>query len=335
MTVVVTGASGHVGGNLVRALLARGRPVRALVRSEDPPALRRLAVEQVLGDVRDPASLRRAFDGADVVYHLAAVISISGDPTGVVEDTNVTGVRNAAAAALACGVRRMVHFCSVHAFDLSAQDKSVDETLRRVTESPERPGAYDRSKALGEAEVRRVVERGLDAVIVHPSGVLGRNDFKLSRMGSVFLRLMQRDLPALVPGGFDWVDVRDVVLGALAAEEKGRTNESYILSGHWSSIRELAGVAARVTGVAPPRFTCPLALARLAALFVRERDPTAGLEPAFTRESLAALRANRSLLHDKAAGELGYTPRPLEDTVRDVYLSFQETGRIPPGSIAS
>jgi dihydroflavonol-4-reductase len=326
MSVVVTGASGHVGANLVRELLRRGRRVRALVRQEDPPALRGLDVERVLGDARDSTSLRRAFAGAEVVYHLAAVISITGDQGGLVFETNVAGARNAAAAALECGARRMVHFCSVHAFDSSPLDETLDETRARVGAAgfP----AYDRSKAAGEAEVREVVRQGLDAVIVHPTGIIGPHDYKLSRMGELFLRLYERRIPALLPGGFDWVDVRDVVDGAIAAEEKGGCNESYLLSGHWASLRELATLAERVTGVRAPRWSAPMALARLGAL-LRPRWLHGEREPLFTWESLAALRANRNVSHAKAERELGYRPRPLEESVRVVYEGLVATGRIP------
>src|SRR5262245_23811639 len=130
--VVVTGATGHVGANLVRALLARGDKVRALVRQPDPESLRGLDIERVSGDVRDPASLRRAFDGAELVYHLAAQISIVGEMGGLVRATNVDGARNVGEAALAARVRRMVHMCSVHAFQQEPLDQPLDETRPRV-----------------------------------------------------------------------------------------------------------------------------------------------------------------------------------------------------------
>lgn len=327
MTTVVTGATGHIGGNLVRALLREGRQVRALVRQEDPVSLRGLEIERVRGDVGDPESLRRAFDGCEVLYHAAGVISIRGGLDGLVEAVNVQGVRNAIDAALDAGIRRMVHFSSIHAFEQEPLDRPLDETRARV--GPNGKSAYDRTKAAGEAVVRRAIrERGLDAVVLHPTAVLGRHDFAPSRMGQALLDMYERKLPALIDGGFDWVDVRDVAQGAMAAEKQGRCSESYILSGRWTSVGELARVVHKTVGVRPPRFTTPMALARLAAPFAELAATLLGREPLFTGESLCALRGNRLYLRDKAQRELDYAPRPLEESVLDAYLWFAERGLI-------
>ena len=325
MTVVVTGASGHVGGNLVRALVEQGRQVRCLVR-EDVRAIEGLPVQRVTGDVRDPESLRRTFAGADVVFHLAARISIQGGLGGLVNATNNQGARNVAEAALACGVRRLVHCSSIHAFDQLDWSKPVDENMPRAL-AHSYP-AYDQSKACGEQAVREVIARGLDAVIVHPTGVLGPNDFKLSRMGRVLVMLHQRKLPALIPGGFDWVDVRDVVRSILAAETHGRTNESYVLAGRWLSVRELAALAAQITGIPAPRFSVPLWMAYVGAPFAGALSRLRGTEPLFNLESLHALGSNPRIDGSKAARELGHTARPLFDTLRDSYAWFAEAGVI-------
>jgi dihydroflavonol-4-reductase len=327
--IVVTGATGHVGANLVRELLRRGERVRAIVLEKDPPpALHGLDIECVPGDVRDPESLRRAFKGAEMLYHLAAQISIVGEMGGLVHATNVVGVRNVGVAALESGVRRMVHMCSVHAFQQEPLDEPLDETRARVT-SKSAP-AYDRSKAAGEAEVRALIAEGLDAVIVHPSGIIGPFDYQPSRMGHVFLDLYHRKLPSLLDGGFDWVDVRDVVAGSIAALERGRTGESYLLSGRWCSIGELARIAERLTGVKPPRFTSPRWLARIGAPFLEGWAKLRRQEPLYTAESLVALGANRNYVRTKSERELGHQPRPTEDSVRDVYRWFASHGRVPP-----
>jgi dihydroflavonol-4-reductase len=325
--VVVTGATGHVGANLVRALVARGDQVRAFVRNGRASALEGVDLERVQGDVRDEASLCAAFEGADVVYHAAALISLVGGQGGLVHQTNVEGTRLVTRAARACGVRRLVYFCSVHAFDQAPLDEPVDETRRRVKlgSAP----AYDCSKAAAEAEVRRAIEDGLDAVIVHPSGVIGPHDYMPSRMGRFFLDLSHRSLPALVSGGFDFVDVRDVVDGAIAAAENGRTGESYILSGAWLEMSDLAERSAKITGVRPPRLCSPMWLARVGAPFMDLWYLATKQEPLFTRESLTALRANRSYVREKAARELGYAPRPIEQSSRDIYSWFAEAGRLP------
>ena len=230
MVSVVTGAGGHIGSNLVRALLQQGRAVRMVDRRE-PAGLVALGAEFMAADVRDARAMASALTGAECVFHLAAVISVAGSMGGIVEEVNVRGVRTIASAALAAGVNRFVHCSSVHAFDLFAlRGQDVVETSLRATD----PGlpAYDRSKAAGEGQLRRVIDAGLDAVIVNPSGVIGPRDEQPLRMGHFFQALARGRLPATVAGGFDWVDVRDVVAALLAAEERGRTGENYLVGGH-------------------------------------------------------------------------------------------------------
>ncbi len=333
MTVAVTGASGHIGANLVRELLSRDENVRVLVHGDRSESLEGLDVERVKGDVRDIESLKTLFDGADVVYHLAAIISIVGDPDGSVRAVNVDGAENAARACLELGVRRMVHCCSVHAFDMEIMDAPLDETTVRVPNDPKRNNAYDRSKAEGERRVRAVVEEGLDAVIVHPTGVIGPCDHVPSRMGQVFLSLYKRDLPSSVDGGFNFVDVRDIVQGMIAAAHKGRKNESYLLSGHYRRVPELARMAEAVTGVRPPRFTSPMWLARVGAPFMQMVANIGSSEPLYTSESLDALCATSNLDNSKARRELDYDPRPTQESIRDIYRWFAEHGRIPADAV--
>ena len=321
--MVVTGASGHIGGNLVRALLAEGKQLRVLVRGDKNAALEGLEVERVAGDVRDRDSLERAFQGADVVYHLAALISITGAQGGLVHSTNVDGVENVAKAALRCGVRRLVHFSSCHAFDLRSSTGTLDETAPRPSKSHP---AYDQSKAAGEAKIRAVIDEGLDAVIVNPSGVIGPNDFCPSRMGAAFLSLRDRRLPGLVKGGFDFVDVRDVVDSAIAAAERGRTGESYLLAGHYSTVGDLMRLAAEVCEIPAPRLVTPMWLARIGAPFITAYSVLTRSEPIYTREALHALELDRPLNADKAIRELGHQPRPLKDSLRDIFASFEAIG---------
>jgi len=186
MTVVVTGASGHVGANLVRALLDEGRPVRALVHA-NRQALAGLDIEMVEGDIANPESLLKAFDGAEVVYHLAATISLLMDSWPLLERVNVTGTRNVVEACLRSGIRRLVHFSSIHALRQEPLETTVDE-LRPLVDSPRCP-PYDRSKAAGEIEIHRGLERGLDAVIINPTAIIAPYDYRPSRFGQILLDL--------------------------------------------------------------------------------------------------------------------------------------------------
>lgn len=292
-------------------------------------ALEGLATDFVQADVLDPAALKGAFAGADFVLHLAAKISIAGDPDGSVQRVNVDGVRNAAEAALATGVRRFVHCSSVHAYDSRALNGPLRETAARAVD-PRLP-AYDRSKAEGEAKLRRIVERGLDAVIVNPSGMFGPVDPEPSRMGRVLLAMFQGRMPVTVRGSFDWVDVRDVASVLVSAAKGGRTGENYLLGGHRASMTELARLAASVSGRRPPRVEVPLGLVRVAAeAAVRIAGPRRAGRLLLTPESLHALATDPIVDCSKAAAELDYRPRPLAETVSDLYASFIADGRLKP-----
>jgi len=323
--IVVTGAAGHVGANLVPALLARSRPVRVLVNA-DRRAFQNLDVEVIRGDIRDLESLVNAFKDAEVVYHLAARISIFQHDWPLLEAVNVAGTRNVVEACQRCGVRRLVHFSTIHSIAQSSADCPVDES-NALVESRRYP-AYDRSKAAAEREVRRGMEKGLDAVIISPTGIIGPNDYKPSHFGDALLRLANGRLPSLVGGGFDWVDVRDVVGGAMRAEERAPAGAKYILSGHWVSLREVAGLVAEITGVPAPGFVCPLWLARVGAPFITAFDRIAGRRPLYTSASLQALCDNRKISYRKATDELGYQPRPFRETLIDTLRWFEENGRL-------
>ena len=327
--IVVTGVSGLVGANLARALLAQGRVVRGLIH-RDRRAVQGLDIELVEGDVRDPASLRKSFAGAEVVYHLAAHISLRLDSWAEVEAINVLGTRNVVQACLECGVRRLVHFSSIHALEQEPLDLPLDENRRRVSTLKYPP--YDRSKALGEGEVLQGIARGLEAVILNPTGIIGPYDYYPSHFGKALLSVVAGRIPALVTGGFDWVDVRDVVQAALQAEQAAPNGASYILSGHWRSARQVGDLAASLTGNKAPRLTVPLSLAYLAAPLMARWAHLNGAEPIFTRVSLDALRSNRRISHARASRELGYRPRPFEETLADALKWFADNGYLSPPS---
>jgi dihydroflavonol-4-reductase len=321
MLAVVTGAAGHVGTNLCLDLLGDGHAVRAVDLREPTTAVRHGATWHRT-DVRDEAAMREAFVGADLGFHLAALISVIGGQRGRVWSTNVDGVRAVAAAARASGLPRLVHVSSVHAYDVKAVGAPVDEGAPRAV-APTLP-AYDRAKAAGEVELAEAVERGLDAVTINPTGIIGPLDESPSRMGTVLRALWRRRLPALVPGGFDWVDVRDVVRALRLAAERGRTGENYLIPGHRLSVAELAVAAARVGPVVDrlvPLWTVK-AFMPIGELLAR----TTGSHLMPTREAMHALASFPRVSGAKAARELGYTPRPIDDTLQALHESFVTTG---------
>ena len=323
MRVAVTGASGNVGANLVRALLARGDEVRVLLRTDDR-AVRGLGVERIPGDLLDPAALAELVSGVELVFHAAALVAISGGRDEEIERVNVGGSRRVAEACLAAGVRRVVHFSSIHAFESSARGLAMDEATPCVRERG--APAYDRSKAAGEREMLAVAARGLEVVILNPTAIVGPFDFKPSHTGRLIVALARSRMPALVAGGFDWVDVRDVVSTALAAGARGRPGERYLVSGHWLSIAELAREVARFTGIASPRFVAPLWAAGLGVPFVTAFARVFGRDALYTAESLRALRLSRQVDSSKARLELGHVPRPFADTIRDSVGWLRDNG---------
>ncbi|EDM79652.1 putative dihydroflavonol 4-reductase [Plesiocystis pacifica SIR-1] len=328
MTVVVTGASGHLGANLVRALVAEGQAVRAVVhRSSAALAELEGKIELAHGSVTELDSLRSAFAGARRVYHLAGVISIDGDRGGLVYDVNVAGTANVVQACLDRAVERLVHASSVHAYDQEPLDAVLDEARPQIGDSPGHP-AYDRSKALGEREVLRGVEAGLDAVIVNPSGILGPHDYGPSRLGEVVRDLARGRLPAVLDGGFDCVDARDLCASLIAAAdlERGRKGERYIVGGAWYSLHEIARTVEAVGGRRAPRLVLPPWVALAGVPAVKAWARLTRTEPKITRESIEVLQANRSISSAKARAELGHRNRPLAETVADTLAWFRTQG---------
>lgn len=327
MTVVVTGANGLVGANLVRTLLEEGRSVRALVY-KDRRALEGLEIEEITGDVSDLDSLCRAFEGAVVVYHLAAYVSIHMYEWPICRAVNLIGTRNVVDACLQTGVRRLIHCSSLAAFEQKPLGVPVDETRGLIAvESQEHP-PYDRSKAGGEIEVRKGIAKGLDAVIVNPTAIVGPYDFRPSHFGKGIMDFLNRRIPAGIAGGVDFVDVRDVVIGATRAEKMAPSGEQYLLSGHWHSITELFKMMAEISGVAGPRLQIPMWLARLVLPFVPYYDKLRGNTPRLTRATLLELQSNKNQNHEKATRELDYHPRPLYETLADTINWFRKNGFI-------
>ncbi|WP_280338886.1 NAD-dependent epimerase/dehydratase family protein [Nocardia neocaledoniensis] len=313
MKVAVTGAAGYLGSNLIPQLLERGHEVVAIDRAA--PTVSDPAVTWVSGDVLDPASMRTALAGAEVVYHLVALITLA-EKNDLAWRVNTEGVRVTAEAALEVGVRRFVHTSSIHAFD-QYRASHIDETTVRSAD----PGlpVYDRSKWAGEQELRTVIERGLDAVIVNPTGVYGPVDHpdRLSRLNSVTAEAMRGRTPVMIGGGFDLVDVRDVAHGLILAGEKGRTGENYLLGGHMTTLLDLCRMAAARTGAKGPRFAIP-AKALGAVLPIVEPIGKRFGSDILSKAALGAILSAPIVDHGKAERELGYRPRPTADTVADL-----------------
>lgn len=322
MATVVTGAGGHVGACLVRELLSRGRTVRA-IDLDHGIGLEGLDVERLTGDIRDAEFMAGAISEGDTVFHLASIISTTGDKGGLVPSVNVDGARNVARVCAGQGAKRLVHFSSIHAYDIDTHGDPVTEQTRGAVGFSD--SAYNCSKWRGQQAVFEVAAEGLDAVVVNPCGVIGPYDYKASRMGKFFRTYARGKTPKPGPGGFNWVDVRDVIAGALLAEEKGRSGQAYILSGHFQTNIELARIAAALAGTtAPDKAIAWWFVNGLVAITPLLR--AIGQKPPVTKEALDALRSNPVMSHAKATEELGYAPRSTEETVKDTFAWYAEAG---------
>ena len=327
--ILVTGATGHIGNVLIRRLLAQGEEVRALVwRGEDTTPIKGLDVEQVEGDVLDPASLVPAMQGVDSVYHLAGIISIMPGRNPFVWQVNVEGTRNVIDAARRAQVRRLVYTSSIHAIARAPHGVEMDESLGFDANNPY--GEYDRSKATASLEVQKASAEGLNAVIVCPTGVIGPYDFRGSEMGEVIRGAAEAHPMFYVEGAYDFVDVRDVADGMIAAEKHGRRGESYILSGQKLSVRYMLATVREVTGKAFSSVKIPFSLAEFAARYTPWYYRRTQNKPRFTPYSLEVLQSNSNISHKKAASELGYKPRPIYESIADSVRWFLENRKQQP-----
>ena len=329
-TVLVTGATGHVGNVLVRKLLGMGQRVRAMVPpGEDLEPLTGVDVEVVRADVRRADELRKAVSGCSRVYHLAGIVTVSEGLWDLLESVNIRGTRNLVDVCLDSGVERLVYVSSVHALPEPSPGKAVRADLSFDPKSVF--GDYARSKVLGSQEVLDAERRGLDAVLVFPSGIVGPYDFRLSELGTLFLLYARGRMKALVDGAYDFVDVRDVVSGLIAAMDLGQRGRGYLLSGHRVTVREMCSVLGRTTGVRPPRIRVPMWLARAAAVFAPLYYRLRSARPIFTRYSLRVLRSNCTMDAGASVRELGFRARPFRETVEDTLAWFRGFGLLHPG----
>ena len=323
MNIVVTGATGHIGNVLVRELLAKGENVRALVPPfENDLPIRGLNVDVMAGDVCDAASLNSAFQGADAVYHLAGIIAIIPGKDELLRRVNVEGTRNVVDACLAAGVGRLVYTSSIHAIQEPPEGITINETF--PVDPDNVIGPYARSKAQATLEVRKGMERGLNAVIVHPTGVIGPFDFRISEMGQLVLDFIRGKLKAYLDGAYDFADVRDVAHGMTLACSKGRSGESYILSGERVSIKQIMDVLEETSGIKAPRFKVPAWLAHTAGKLAPVYYRIARTKPLFTDYSVDVLRSNSRVTSEKARVELGYKPRSVQESICDSVAWFMQ-----------
>ncbi len=323
--IVVTGATGHLGNVLVRKLVNQNKKVRALILpGEDIVSLEGLEVEKVDGDVCVPDSLRKAFEGAEIVYHCAGIISILPGQKKQLFQVNVLGTRNVVNMCLETKVKRLVYTSSIHALSEPAPGIVIDESREFNPENV--LGEYSKSKTLGTLEVIKGIEKGLDAVILCPSGIIGPHDYRVSEMGKLIVDFVKGKVKAYVDGAYDFVDVRDVAEGLILACEKGRKGECYILSGQQISVRQLLKFLEEISGVKVPSFKILHQVARAAGFFNVLYCNLMKIKPLFTPFSIDVLASNSLVSCQRAQDELGYSPRSIYESIKDAVQWFKQKG---------
>ncbi|PQO32197.1 NAD-dependent epimerase/dehydratase family protein [Bremerella cremea] len=325
MRVLVTGATGFVGNNVVRMLLQQGKKVRVMVR--DPRADKSLAgldIEVVQGDIKDEDNVRTAAMGADAIIHSAAMVHIGWTKEKAMRQTNVEGTRIVGLAALKHNIR-LVHVSSVDALGVGQEDAPANEETPREGKTP---CPYVVTKREAEEELQKLVAEGLNAVIVNPGLMFGPWDWKPSS-GRMLISVIKKQPPLAPSGGGTTCDVRDVAQACINAIEQGRVGENYILGGENLSYFDLWTRIANLTGRRPPwRKLGPYIAGAVGYL----SDTWATMEGKEGEVNSAAIKMG-SLFHfyssNKAKAELGYKNRPLDQTIEDAWQWFRKQGYLP------
>lgn len=326
MKTFVTGATGFIGGNLIRTLLADGHQVRALVRpGSDQRNINGLPIETVAGELDDRQRLTEQVAGCDVVFHVAAHYSLWAKDREAIYRANVIGTKNLLAAAQSAKIKRFVHTSSVAAIGVPTPGTIAHEETQTSLDAL--VSDYKKSKFLAEQAAREAAQNGLDLVIVNPSTPIGAHDVKPTPTGEIILRFLQDRMPAYVHTGLNLIDVDDVVRGHILAWQKGRTGERYILGNRNLTLKEMLDILAAITGKPAPRFAVPHAIP-LTVAFVDEMILARyfGKTP---QVSFSSVRMSQKAMYydsSKAIRELGLPQSPVEVAIEKAVRWFQANG---------
>ncbi len=319
---LVTGATGFIGWHVARRLLERGESVRALVR--DPARLKELdGVEAVTGDLREPESLKTAVDGCGVVYHVAADYRLwTRDPLEMYR-SNVEGTRNVLIAARGSGVERVVYTSTVGCIGIPKDGIGDEQTPVGIEDMQ---GPYKRSKFLAEQVALQFAGDGFPVVIVNPTAPVGDHDFKPTPTGKMLVDFVRGAMPAFLDTGLNVVDVRDVAAGHVAACERGKIGERYILGAENLTLEKIFGTLAKAVGRPAPKIRIPYAVAYAAGVVSTAWAGVTGKEPVAPLDGVKMARKKMWVRHDKAARELGYSPGSAEGALRRAVDWFRANG---------
>ncbi|MCC6524093.1 MAG: squalene/phytoene synthase family protein, partial [Polyangiaceae bacterium] len=333
--VLVTGAAGHLGANLVHRLLADGRQVRVLLRKgSHNAAMDGLDVERVYGDLRESDKMLAAVRGCETVFHAAAKVSTTNASERENRDiwsSNVLGTQRLLRAALTAGVSRVVVTGSLSAVGRDPEDPSrpADETLPHNPFEEHLP--YGRTKVLVEHECLKAMADGLDVVVATSCAILGPHDHKPSRIGRTLLDYTHGKLHAYLPGGFEFVAARDIVEGHMLAMRRGRTGQKYTFSTEFCTVDQLMDLFEEVSGRPRPRLRLPAPLmagiAEVSSFVLDHFFPS--VPQRLTPSAVRLLRSERRADTTKARRELGFQPSSVREAVHEAYADFARRGLVP------
>jgi len=321
--VLITGGTGFVGANLAEALLRQGTEVRILRRrSSDLRAIAGIDARHYLGDIRDPASLKEAIHTCDTVFHTAAIVKYWKARWEEQLAVNVEGTSNVITACLSEGVTRLVHVSSIAALGHPQHQHLADEET--PYNWPEEPG-YKYSKRLAELKVLKGVKKGLNAVIVNPSVIIGERDINFHG-GSLLTNARKGTTLFYIDGGMNVVYVGDVVKGMIRAAERGRCGERYILGGVNMTTREAFTRTAELVGGRTPVARIPIPVLHTVTKLVEATFGFLGKEPPITMDLMVNAGIYNWYSSAKAERELGYTVTPFDETILAAYRWYRENG---------
>lgn len=322
----VTGATGFVGSHVARVLAEQGADLRLLVRANSNPRnIEALSADRVVGDLRDPSSLERAISGCDAVFHVAADYRLWIRDPDQMYRSNVDGTRAVLEAARKNNVRRVVYTSSVATMGFTLNGHPADEQSPVALESM--IGHYKRSKFMAEQVALDAGKGGIDVVVVNPTTPVGEQDIKPTPTGRIIVDFLKKKFPAYVDTGLNLVDATECARGHVAAYEKGRSGERYILGGENLTLKQILDKLSAITGLPSPKVRVPYVLALAAGVVdelftghIRKREP---------RATIDAVRMGRKKMFvssAKAERELGWKIVPVDDALRRAAEWFQANG---------
>jgi dihydroflavonol-4-reductase len=316
MKTFVTGATGFVGSHVARALAEQGADLRLLVRSSSrTDNIADLGAEVAVGDLCQPESLRKAMQGCDFVFHVAADYRIWVRDPDKMYRANVEGTRAVIEAAQACGVRRVVYCSSVATMGFTQSGQIVDEDT--PVSLADMVGHYKRSKFMAEQIALEAGRKGANVVVVNPTTPVGERDIKPTPTGRIIVDFLNRKFPAYVDTGLNLADVKEVARGHLLAMEKARPGERYILGGENLTLKQILDKLAAITGLPSPTMKVPHAVAMGFAAFDQFfTGIVRGKEPRATIDAVKMGRKKMFASSAKVERELGYRIVSVEDALR-------------------